>query len=148
VQTKLVAAGPAYAPSLRMLASKLDLARTHVIEGTVSKLPPRAADGGSCGIFFDHGNGQGQCLLLSRDAAQFGQIKADGSNLKTQQPTSRDMQFGPAVTFRLVIRLDMMELYINDYLMNLKRVKCNGQIGFMGAGDEGAFVNIKAWQSN
>ncbi|MHC4737051.1 MAG: hypothetical protein ACYTDW_21770 [Planctomycetota bacterium] len=58
------------------------------------------------------------------------------------------MQFGPTVTFRLVIKLDMMELYINDYLMNLKRVKCNGQVGFMGADDEGVFKNIKVWQSN
>jgi hypothetical protein len=41
-----------------------------------------------------------------------------------------------------------MELYINDYLMNLKRVKCNGQVGFMGADDEGVFKNIKVWQSN
>jgi hypothetical protein len=72
----------------------------------------------------------------------------DGSNLKIQQTSSRDMQFGPTVTFRLVIKLDMMELYINDYLMNLKRVKCNGQVGFMGADDEGVFKNIKVWQSN
>jgi hypothetical protein len=32
--------------------------------------------------------------------------------------------------------------------MNLKRVKCNGQIGFMGADNELPFKNIKVWQSN
>jgi hypothetical protein len=148
IEAKLIAAGAAYASSLRMLDKKLDLSRTNIIEGTVGELPLRAPDGGKYGIFFDHGNGQGQCLLLARDAVQFGKIKADGSNLKIQQTTSRDMEFGPTVTFRLVIKLDMMELYINDYLMNLKRVKCNGQVGFMGADDEGAFKNIKAWQSN
>ncbi|MHC4656529.1 MAG: glycoside hydrolase family protein, partial [Planctomycetota bacterium] len=148
VETRLVAAGAAYASSLRMLDRKLDLSQTNVIEGTVGKLSLRAPDGGKYGIFFDHGNGQGQCLLLARDAVQFGEIKADGSNLKIQQTSSRDMQFGPTVTFRLVIKLDMMELYINDYLMNLKRVKCNGQVGFMGADDEGVFKNIKVWQSN
>jgi len=148
VKTRLVAAGAAYPSSPRMLDKKLDLSRTNVIEGTVGELPLRAPDGGKYGIFFDHGNGQGQCLLLARDAVQFGEIKADGGNLKIQQTSSRDMEFGPTVTFRLVIKLDMMELYINDYLMNLKRVKCNGQVGFMGADDEGAFKNIKVWQSN
>jgi len=147
VETKLVAAGAAYTSSLRMLDKKLDMSRTHVIEGTVGELSLRAPGGGKYGIFFDHGNGHGQCLLLARDAVQFGEIKADGSNLKIQQTSSRDIEFGPTVTFRLVIKLNMMELYINDYLMNLKRVKCNGQVGFMGADDEGAFKNIKVWQS-
>jgi len=131
-----------------MLDKKLDLSRTHVIEGTVGELSLRAPGGGKYGIFFDHGDGHGQCLLLARDAVQFGEIKADGSDLKIQQTSSRDMEFGPTVTFRLVIKLDMMELYINDYLMNLKRVKCSGQVGFMGADDEGAFKNIKVWQSS
>ena len=113
----------------------------------MGELSLRSPGGGKYGIFFDHGNGQGQCLLLSRDAAQFGEIKADGSNLKIQHTSDRDMEFGPTAAFRLVIKLDMMELYINDYLMNLKRTKCNGQIAFMGADDEDAFKNIKVWQS-
>ena len=41
----------------------------------------------------------------------------------------------------------MMELYVNDYLMNLKRVHWNGQIGLIGAGHEGTFKNIKVWES-
>jgi len=131
-----------------MLDTKLDLSRTHVIEGTVGEVSPQAAGVGKHGIFFDQGNGQGRCLLLARDAAQFGAVKADGSDLKIQQTTSRDMDFGRTLTFRLIIRLDMMELYVNDYLMNLNRVKCNGQIGFVGADGERAFENIRVWQSN
>jgi len=148
VETKLVAAGKEYASSLRMLDTKLDLGRTHVIEGTVGEVSHQAAGAGQHGIFFDQGNGQGQCLLLGREAAQFGAVKADGSHLNILQTTSRDMDFGPALKFRLVIRGDMMELYVNDYLMNLNRVKCNGQIGFMGADDERALENIKVWHSN
>ncbi|MHC4691786.1 MAG: hypothetical protein ACYS67_03510, partial [Planctomycetota bacterium] len=148
METGLVEAGATYASSFRMLDKKLDLSRTNVIEATVGQLPLRTTDGGKYGIFFDHGDGHGQCLLLARDAVQFGKIKADGSDLKIQQTSSRDMEFGTTVTFRLVIKLDMLELYINDYLMNLKRVKCNGQVGFMGADDEGAFRNIMVWQSN
>ena len=54
----------------------------------------------------------------------------------------------PVLKFRLVIRGDMMELYVNGYLMNLKRVRCNGQIGFMGADNTGAFKDIRVWQSD
>ncbi len=148
LETRLVTAGKAYASSLRMLDTKLDLSRTHVIEGTLAEVALGAAGGGKQGIFFDTGNGQGQCLLLRRQAVQFGEIKADGSDFEVRQTSRRDLDLGPVLEFRLVMKGDMMELYVNDYLMNLKRVKCNGQIGFMGAGNEAAFKNIKVWQSD
>ena len=131
LESRLVAAGKAYASSLRMLDAKLDLNRTHVLEGTLAGAPLAATGGGKCGIFFDHGNGQGQCLLLAL-CSPVGTLDADGSNLKIQHTIGRDMDFGPTLTFRLVIELDMLELYVNDYMLNLNRVKCNGQIGFIG----------------
>jgi hypothetical protein len=48
---------------------------------------------------------------------------------------------------RLLIRENMIELYVNDYLMNLKRVSYNGRIGFMGDDRQGAFKDISVWQS-
>jgi hypothetical protein len=146
VETKLVAAGAGYAPSIRMLAQNLDLGRTSVIEGEVDLSRQRPEDGGQ-GIFFDSGNGQGQCLLLARDKVRFGEIKADGSSLKIQQTSTRDMEFGPTVSFRLLVRADMMEFYLNDYLMNLKRIKCNGKIGLIDTEAESSFKNIRVWQS-
>ncbi len=146
VQTKLVSAGAGYASSIRMLDKNLDLSRTNVIEGEVDLSKQRSQDDRQ-GIFFDHDDGQGQCLLLARDKVQFGAIKADGSNLKIRQTSSRDMEFGTFLTFRMVIKLDMMELYVNDYLMNLKRVKCNGKIGFIDTEKESSFKNIRIWQS-
>ena len=41
----------------------------------------------------------------------------------------------------------MLELYVNDYLMNLKRVSYNGRIGFMADDRQGAFKEISVWQS-
>jgi sucrose-6-phosphate hydrolase SacC (GH32 family) len=148
VNTRLVAPGTNYAASFRMLDKKLDLSRTHVIEGTLEGMDSPLVDGGKHGIFFDQGDAQGQCLLLARDAVRFGEVKADGGQLKILQTSRRDLDFGATLKFRLVIREDMMELYVNDYLMNLKRVKCNGQIGFMDAGNEAAFKDISVWQSN
>ena len=148
VETKLVEAGKEYAASLRMLDVKLDLSRTHVIEGTLGDSPPMVAGASKFGIYLDQGKGQGQCLLLTREAVQFCEIKADGAGCKVRQTSNRDLDLGPVLKFRLVIRGDMMELYVNGYLMNLKRVRCNGQIGFMGADNTGAFKDIRVWQSD
>jgi hypothetical protein len=147
VESGLVAPGTNYTDSLRMLDKKLDLSRTHVIEGTLSGIesPPVA---GRNGIFFDQGNGQGHCLLLGRDAVLFCEVKADGSDLRVRQTSTRDLDFGSVLMFRLVIKDDMMEFYVNDYLMNLQRVKCNGRIGFIGSDDKVVFNNIKVWQSD
>ena len=143
VAATLVAAGGEFAPSLRMLDTRLDLSRTHVIEGTVAE-----AGGGKPGIYFDLGNGQGRCLRLARDTVQFGDGKPDGGKFQVLQTSSRDLDLGPVLKFRLVMKADMMELYVNDYLMNLKRVHCNGRIGFFGADDPAAFKNIEVWHSN
>jgi hypothetical protein len=85
---------------------------------------------------------------MAREAVQFGEIKADGSGFKVLQTATRDLDLSPVLKFRVVMKGDMMELYVNDYLMNLKRMNCNGQIGFIGADNTTAFKNIKVWQSN
>jgi sucrose-6-phosphate hydrolase SacC (GH32 family) len=134
---------PGNASPIRMLDTTLDLSKVHVLEGTMALPSPQTA-GDRYGIFFDHDGKQGSCIVLDRQAARFGQIKTDGSDLAITQTSSRDMDFGPTLKFRLLIREDMAELYVNDYLMNLKRVRCNGKIGFLGDGIRG----IEVWQSN
>ena len=147
VKTRLVKAGNDSNSSLRVLDNKLDLRKTHVIEGKINNLSSGFDRDAMHGIFLDNGEGNAQCLLLTSETTLFGDIKSDGTDLKIHETINRNMDFGTTVNFRLVIKLDMTELYINDYLMNLKRVKCSGQIGFIGAG-EGVFKNIRVWQSN
>ena len=147
VETKLVGAGTNDAASVRLFDKKLDLGRAHVIEGVFNDVLPQAKGEGKYGLFFDQGNGTWHCLLFASDAVRFGEIKADGSSLKVLQTSSRDMDFGSSLSFRLVIRGDMMELYVNDYLMNLKRVKCDRQIGIMGGDSAGSVKDIRVWQS-
>jgi hypothetical protein len=73
-------------------------------------------------------------------------MRGDGGGLQVQQTTRREIDFGPTPNFRLVIKHNMAELYVNDYLMNLKRVKWNGRIGVIG--DTGsAPKNLEVWQS-
>lgn len=148
VPTQLVAAGAEFAAPLRMLDTTLDLSHTHVIEGMLEKAPQTPSGPAGPGIYFDLGRGQGRCLLLAREAVQFGEIMADGSGFKVLQTSQRDLDPGPVLKFRLVMKRDMMELYVNDFLMNLKRMNCNGRIGVTGPDHAAAFRDVKVWQSN
>jgi hypothetical protein len=143
VKTSLVPAGDGYSPSLKMLDWKLDPARTTVIEGSLVGAASGSGGNVSPAIFFDQGGGKGQCLAFSRDAVKFGNIKADGGEFKPVQTSDRAIDFGAVIKFRLLIRENMLELYVNDYLMNLKRFACNGRIGFMGAD---MFKEVNVWQ--
>jgi len=146
LEAALVAAGDGYAKSIRMIDKKLPRNKVHVIEGKFRPAKSDQAGSVTRGIFFDHGNGNGQFLSFGRDSTSFGDMKADGSGARVHQTSLRGIDFGPTATFRLVIKHDMMELYVNDYLMNLKRVKWNGRIGLIGAGD--AVQDTVVWQSD
>ncbi|HUT09866.1 MAG TPA: hypothetical protein VMY42_05185 [Thermoguttaceae bacterium] len=147
IETELAAVEDGYAASIRMFDVKLPRDKVHVIEGMLGPTKAEQAGGMKRGIFFDHGDGHGEFLAFGPDSTSFGDMNADGSNSRVHQTCNREIDFGPTRTFRLVIKHNMMELYINDYLMNLKRVKWNGHIGLIGA-DNNALQNIDVWQSD
>ena len=70
-----------------------------------------------------------------------------GGDFASAQTSARGMEFGTEARVRLLIREDMLELYVNDYLMNLKRVSYNGRLGFMVDDRQDAFKDISVWQS-
>ena len=145
LEARLAEAGPGYASSLRMLDARLDGEHAYVIEGRL-QLPDAGASDHS--IFFDSGGGQGQVLILERDRVRFAEIKADGTDLRSTCTFSRDMDFGPSFQFRIVMKADMMEAYLNDYLMVTKRVKCAGRLGLLAPDVARAFTDLHLWRSN
>jgi hypothetical protein len=132
LEAKLVDAGSGYMPALRLFDRKLDLTRTHVIEATASEVPEQADAKGRRGVFFGQGAGPARCLLLTREQVLFGEINVDGTGFKATQIANRALDLGASQKLRLVLKADMVEVYVNGYLMNLKRVKWDGQIGFIG----------------
>lgn len=131
--------------SILMLSKKLDLTRVVIIEGTVKLSDEAEAE--QPGIFFDDGGGRGQCLLFTPNSTGFGTMNADGSKTAIVQTISRDINFGYEPKYRVVMKHDMMEVYLNDYLMTLKRVPCNGNIGLVCSSDKCEFKDIRIWQS-
>lgn len=120
--------------------------KVHVIEGELGPLDTAAGGAIQRGILFDRGDGSADFLAVYRDSTSYGQMRADGSDIQVRQTIRREVDFGPTPSFRLVTKYDMAELYVNDYLMNLKRVKWNGRIGIISR-DNNLPNQVKVWQS-
>ncbi len=146
VTTTLAAIGHGKAPTIRMFDQRFPRNRVHVIEGEFGPLDEAAAGTIQRGVFFDHGDGCGDFFAVNDDSTSYGQMRADGSDIQVRQTIRREVDFGSTPSCRLVIKYDMTELYVNDYLMNLKRVKWNGRIGIISRDDD-LPNKVNVWQS-
>ena len=97
------------------------------------------------GFYLDSGDGKGQVVLFTRQGTKFGMANLDGSGMSTGALLTRDLDFDGMVNVRLVMKKDMIETYLNDYLMNTKRMKCNGRIGVIGQAESGSVKDITVW---
>lgn len=143
--------GAADAVAVRMLDQRLPLDRVHVLEGnmTAARRPSAVGDTEAAvgpGIYLDHDDGVGAFLVVGQESVSFGRMKADGSESKVLQTIGRGLAFGPSPSFRLVVKHDMMELYVNDYLMNVKRFTWNGRLGVIGEAGRWP-TRLDVWQS-
>jgi sucrose-6-phosphate hydrolase SacC (GH32 family) len=146
VNTTLAAVGRGKAPAIRMFDQRFPRNKVHVIEGEFGPLDAVPGDTFQRGVFLDHGDGCGDFLAMNDNRTFYGQMRADGSDFQLRQTIRREVDFGPAFSFRLLIKYDMAELYVNEYLMNLKRVKWNGHVGIISR-DNDLPNKVKVWQS-
>jgi hypothetical protein len=126
---------------VRFLEPALTLDAASVMEASLT-LPETDTP---MGFYLDSGDGTGQVVLFTRQGTQFGTAKLDGSAMSTGAVLTRDLDFAGEVNVRLVLKKDMIETYMNDYLMNTKRVKCTGRIGVIGQTGGNYLENIKVW---
>lgn len=143
VSFKLAAKG-GDAASIRMLDVTLDLTQVAVIEGRVRL--PRHTDSGGPFVYFDHGNGSGHCLRFAETGAILGTIRADGSGFAPLHALGQDVRYAPEARLRILTMRDMIECYLDDYLVMTKRVAWNGRMSFFDGYQTAAFRDIRIWQ--
>ncbi len=95
------------------------------------------------GFYFKINNDSGYVLLFNRRETDFGIMKSDGSDLKISVKINRDIDFDENSSVRLVFKRDMMEAYLDDYLVMLKRMNWSGKLGIIGPKKD--FDNILSW---
>ena len=124
---------------ISMLQSQFPAEDGVILEGKVQ--PAADADAPPRGIYFDTGGDLGSALLFFSDRTEFGTMSAKGTDKGVKcghcGVIRRDVTFGPNATFRVLLKLDAIEVYCNDYLMQAKRFpeKWNGRIGLIGSDD-------------
>ncbi|MCE5325351.1 MAG: hypothetical protein LLG01_02945 [Planctomycetaceae bacterium] len=128
--------------SLKFLAETLPTGEGVVLEGTI-ELPasPSAKD---CGLFIRTGAGEGTAILLdSTGAARLGQLKLYPGSFQSEIAVDRQYDFGPAPTFRLVLKRDLMEFYLADQLIHCFSLPsaAEGTIAFIGN-----VSDLRAWR--
>ena len=128
-------------PFVRFLQPTLNLNAAWVVEASLT-LPE---DNTPTGFYLDSGDGAGQVVLFTRQGTTFGSVALDGSGRTDGALLTRDLDWGPEVKVRLLMKKDIIEIYVNEYLMNSKRMKCNGRIGVVGRADPAAARDIKVW---
>ena len=95
------------------------------------------------GFYFNIGSDSGYVLLLNRKETAFGTMNSNGYNLKITVKINRDIDFNENSTVRLVFKRDMMEAYLDDYLVMLKRINWTGKLGIIEQKNE--LSNIRSW---
>ena len=95
------------------------------------------------GFYFDTGKDSGYFIIFNQKQTLFGTMNLDGSDLKTTVKIDRDLIFPANSKARLVFKKDMVEAYLNDYLVMLKRITWSGKLGIIN--NAGAVSPSFAW---
>ena len=95
------------------------------------------------GFYFEANRDSGYVILFNKKETVFGTINSNGSNLKIKVRINRDIDFTDKSSVRIVFKRDMMEAYLNDYLVMLKRMKWTGKSGVVEKVKN--LDHIKAW---
>ena len=146
---------------IRWLDMPFDLRKGAILEGTIKARAVTTGDNEcTAGFVFDEGRGGSMCIQLGIGAPEqrethIGRLLTEP--LGTPQFVSEDVtgrgcatvtgiEDGKEHTFRLLVRLDMFELYINDLLMQTYAYKpSGGKLGFLARKAEVVFSDLKAW---
>ena len=92
------------------------------------------------GLLIDQGNDTAECVSFERTQTRFGEVPLDAQPMKltVRQTANRDLDFGREQRFRVLLNRDMMEVYVNDYLTILARVRNTGRLGLLTGEDSRA----------
>jgi len=128
------------------LAHRVDVNQTTVIEGTVTL--PENGDARR-GILFKSGDRIAEIIAFEKDRTHFGTVQLDSpaATMTVRQTADRCLDFGPRQAFRVLVNRDMLEVYVNDYLTILARVRNHGFLGLLSDAGPGSFEDLRMWRS-
>jgi hypothetical protein len=135
--------------AIQWLDTSFDVNQTLVIEGTANLPATGPAAGELIGLLLEQGNNTAQCVSLERTLTRFGEVSLNAQPLalSVRQTANRDLDLGTRQHFRILLNRDMMEVYVNDYLTILARVRNTGRFGLLTGTAPDGIENLQVWRS-
>jgi hypothetical protein len=104
----------------------------------------------ACGLVLETLPGEGYGWLVERSGrVRFGLVSEDYSLFQCLRTRDLEVDLGRRAEFRIVMRDDLVDLYVNDYQVDyyyLDQERPNGRIGLYSAGKSSGKPDVKAWR--
>ena len=139
---KRLAVGQREQANLRRIEERFNLESVGLVEATFS-LTTDEPEQSPRGFLFEQSGNLGYVLLFNRTETVYGLMDPHGTVSAIFARVTHDLDYGPQGNVRLVFKHDLLEAYVNDYLVMVKRVYWNGKLGVVGP--EGAAKGFQAW---
>ena len=143
------------------LNKTLDLKTGIVLEGRIKAVAAsQQGHESSAGFLFERNAGRSLAVLLGIDKPEnrrtrIGHLRLDPdgkTRFRCEDTTDKGcatvtgIENGKEHLFRLLIREQVFELYIDDMLMQTYVYKLSGRLGFVTSNAKAEFSNLRAWQ--
>ncbi|MBL7037708.1 MAG: hypothetical protein ISR77_03710 [Pirellulaceae bacterium] len=133
--------------TIAMLGNTFDVDTGMIMEGNVTL--PATGQIPSVGLYVECGKGQGAAVLIDgKGVAHLGKMNGDGTGFVVEKQIDREMQFGRAARFRLLLKHSLLEFYLNDILIECFSLPdaATGRIGLIHGGGKKTIKDMKAWR--
>ena len=126
---------------IRMIPNTFDPELGFILESN-AKIP--AGDQGSTGLYIETDGGKGIGILVGKEGVtEIGIFDPDVSLFHLESRTDRQFNFGEVACIRLVLKGDLLELYLEDVLMQCYSLGATstGRMGILGD-----VTDLSAWE--
>jgi hypothetical protein len=115
---------------VRLFAEPFDTGLVGVVEADLA-IGSDEHEKSPAGFYYEINRDSGYVILFNRRETVFGTMKRNGTGLTISVRVNRDLVFPEKSRVRLVFKKDLMEAYLNDYLVMLKRMSWSGRVGLV-----------------
>lgn len=132
---------------MRMFANCFETQPGLILEGRFAKSKGTRFLSLNQGLYIETSPGRGVGILVSGGLVRLGTIRGDATAFRMDSFINRQWSPGPQPRFRLLLRGDLIEFYLNDHLMQSYALPepATGKLGLIHNGDPDCIDRLQAW---
>lgn len=132
---------------MRMIENQFDAARGLVLEGRIAKPKGTRFLSVNQGLYVETSPGRGIGIMVTGGLVRLGTIRGDATAFRMDSFINRQWTPGPQSRFRLLLRGNLLEFYLNDHLIQSYALpeSATGRIGIIHNGDVDCIDQLAAW---